>query len=691
MPAPRAARLAQRKSVVPDPNLYGDPTDSDDSDAHQQRASKPPAAKSSSSSARGRKGPPPLRGSVTADNGRRRSTRLSNESAEGVAAATSKPSQGSSRGGKTAEAAAPARGKQAASKGKKRAARDRDSASEEDEDEEDKVVRVDAGGKASKARAGAKRSKVDRDEVDDEEEAAASAPVASSSQAAAAAPRRGFVPRAAANLSTRPNKPPPEYSTVLVDSSADDPEPFLFSTHPPTPHASGQAKRAAAKPKQNPRAKVPRTARAPTESDEITPDDRLPPIPSTSRSRLTPPRHPSDSAPLHAHETPVQVKNIAFRQGAGPGTPATGGRSVRRSSARGSKNRGSSIGGGFEAVPHPQVADDKLYRSTDADDPLAKRLRSIVSWSAQRTRDRIYRSLPPEGERDAAQRMAREVMDEFVADVCSLRVDTSVPFEEPSQSQDPDQLPPHPQNVSNAAKMKELEENYAAIAHEQELRESLEPVYQSFFDRRSTAHSTASTSYPSLLPPTLSSTSAPTPTPEALAKYASTLDLSRPAPRTLDDALELGRALLAGQGVKEQKPSASSAKKGKGRASLAASAVAEEGEAEGVDRRILEAQIETAQFRHLTHRLSSFSRLAQSYIAHRSSETHRALAAQASHGLGVGGREGAVGEDEAEQAGMAGALGGVGVGAGGAGGERDGALETRDLLRAISRADVPGR
>ncbi|GAA5825154.1 hypothetical protein JCM11251_006122 [Rhodosporidiobolus azoricus] len=684
MPAPRAARLAQRKSVVPDPDLYGDPTDSDDSDA-QQRASKPPpapAAKSSSASARSKKGPPPIRGSVTADNGRRRSTRLSNESADGVAAVTSKQTKGSSRSTHAAEAAAPARGKQAASKGKKRAAQGQESASEEDQEDQDEVVRLTAAKKASGARGGSKRTKVDLKEVPDGEEAVSAAPVASSSQAAPPAPRRGFVPRAAAGLAARPNKPPPEYSTVLVDSSADDPEPFVFSTHPPTPHASGQVKRAAAKPKQNPRAKVPRTARPPTESDEITPDDRLPPIPSTSRSRLTPPRQPgSSSAPLHPHETPVQVKNIAFRQGAGPGTPATGGRSVRRSSARGSKNRGSSIGGGFEAVPHPQVADDKLYRSTDADDPLAKRLRSIVSWSAQRTRDRIDRSLPPEKERNEVERLAKEVMDGFIADVCSLRVDTSVPFEEPSQSQDPDQLPPHPQNISNAAKMKELEENYAAIAYEQELRQSLEPAYQSFLDRRSDADASASETYSSLLPPTLSTASSSTPTPEALAKYASSLDLSRPAPTTLEEALELGRGLLAGEGIKEVKSTAGG-RKGKGRVSLAPSAMEEE--AEGVDRRILEAQIETAQFRHLTHRLSSFARLAQSYITHRSSETHRALASQASLGLGPAPQEG-----EADQSGLATVLAGWGAVAPAREGE--GTLDVRDVLRAISRADAASR
>lgn len=69
-----------------------------------------------------------------------------------------------------------------------------------------------------------------------------------------------------------------------------------------------------------------------------------------TRRRRTPPRQPAATKPLPAQETPVQVRNIAFRQGLPPGTPATIVRTARRSSARGSGKRGSSIGGGFEGT-----------------------------------------------------------------------------------------------------------------------------------------------------------------------------------------------------------------------------------------------------------------------------------------------------------------------------------------------------
>ncbi|GAA5875728.1 hypothetical protein JCM8547_007051 [Rhodosporidiobolus lusitaniae] len=683
MPAPRAARLAQRKSVVPDPDLYGNDSDSADSDA-PPRASKPAPAKPTTQ--RKSKANQPVRGSVTTDGGRRRSTRISNESQESVQAAQlARPDKQSARAPHPDEGAAPARTKAAVSKGKKRAAKERESSADEEGDVEDEVVRVGAAGKASKPRASTKRPRMDEDEGQDEAEAELAAPAASGSQAKAPAPWRGFVPRAAANPSGRSSKPPPEYSTLLVDSSADDPSPFPFTTNPPTPYA-GPTKRAAAKPKANPRAKVPRTAHPPTNSDEITPDDTHPPVASGSRSRLTPPRQPPGDQPgsYPPHETPVQVKNIAFRQG--PGTPATGSRTARRSSAKGSRNRGSSIGGGYEAVPHPQVADDKLYRSTDADDPLAKRMRSIVSWAAQRTRDRVFRTVPNERDMDNVQRAAKDVMDEFIADVCNLKVDTSVPYKEPSQSQDPNQLPPHPQNESNALKMKELEASYAAIAHEQEVRQILDETYQTFFDRRAASHSSYSsdTFYTSLSPPSLPDASSP-------PAYAASLDLSKPAPMTLEEALELGRSLIRGEGVKPDAV-AGGKKKGKGKEKAQ-----EDMPSEGLDRRILDAQIATKHLHHLTHMLSSFSLVALKYISHRSSETYTALSLQAQQGAGVldaprsGGEAksapGSGGAGEAEGGtGLAGALAAVGAGA-----PEGGALDMRDLLRALSRADAPVR
>ncbi|GAA5999648.1 uncharacterized protein JCM10292_003670 [Rhodotorula paludigena] len=710
MPAPRAApSAAARKSLVPDPDLYGSASDDDDrARAPPRPAPAAPRAKQQQHSTltrRGSRGPQPVRGSVTADNGRRRSSRLSAESAEHLAddqsraAEPAQPRKGAAAraGSSTSKARDPADAADAAerasasrsakvataAKGKKRAAPARD-----DDDRADDAPASDGDdGRTSArgARSGPKRPRTGAVAGQDDVGAAPT----TASQGAAPPARRGFVPRAVADLATRVNKPPPQYSTVLVDPEADDADPFPFTTNPPTPHAKGQAKRAASASKPNPHgAKAPRIAH----------HESSVPHASTSSSRQTPPHASTSSthAPLHPHETPVQVKNIAFRAGAGPGTPGTagrgagaaGGKSVRRSSARGSAGRGSSIGGGFEAVPHPQVADDKLYRSTDAADPLAKRLRSLVSWAAQRTRDRVRQLAEPES---PAERAARDVVDAFVDDVCRLRVDTSVPFSEPSRSQDPDALPPHPQNESNARRMQELEESYAAIASEQTLRQSLDPIYQAFFDRRAAAHeSLASSSSSSTLGPLLPAPASARANPSA---YAATLDLGlvESAPTTLDDVRALGRRLVSGEGVVVPDAAAAAAKarrkssKGKGKAG--AGMEEEAGLGEGgerqreLQRRIAEAQIDTAALHHLTHRLSSFARVARSYIAHRSADTHAALAAHSSAPAAPAAGEGA---DEGAGAGLAHALRGAAAGA-----EREAqGLDPRELLRAIAGADA---
>ncbi|GAA5860867.1 hypothetical protein JCM3774_003169 [Rhodotorula dairenensis] len=619
--APRAA--VPRKSVVPDPDLYAH---SDGSDSDSPRTSHLPPPKRTRTSAatsaalvrKGSKGPQPTRGSVTTETGRRRSTRLSNEHPQ------QQQQQQPDHDAKPRATAA----------GKKRAKPESEiqhggsapaaAGGSDDDDDDDRPASAPSRGAATAHGPTSKRPRLEGAAESSSRTTNTTAPPAVSAPppaAAAAAPaRRGFIPRAAADLATRVNKPPPAFSAALVDPAAAGDEsgaaePFLFTTNPPTPYSKGTTNTTHG---QLGKGKAPRTAAPPTRrndpADDADASDAAAAKPLSSRRRRTPPPAASQQkpvAPIHVHETPVQVRNIAFRQGLPPGTPATIARSARRSSARGSGKRGSSIGGGFEAVPHPQVADDKLYRSTDASDPIAKRLRSIVSWAAQRTRDRIFRGTR-EDEMSAAQAAAKRVVDGFIDDVCSLRIDTSVPYQEPSQSQDPARLPPHPQNESNAAKMQELEDSYAAIAREQELRQSLEPTYQSFFDTRTHAHaSTSQASIDSLLPAAARSNS---------AAYAATLDLSVAAPTSLEEALALGRRVMQGDLVRKD-GGGKAAKKGKGKLD----ADVDETLQDAIQRRITEAQIDTAAFRHQTHRLLAFTRVAAAYVTHRSSETHAAL------------------------------------------------------------------
>jgi hypothetical protein len=146
--------------------------------------------------------------------------------------------------------------------------------------------------------------------------------------------------------------------------------PFAFSTNPPTPHAKKSTSG-----KAPPRTKVRRNnfaRRYQALADSICTLRRLFLTVQTSRkdamkdqemaepSASTPRRARSASAPIHVAETPVQIKNIAFRQG--DATPGSLRRSVKRSSVKGSGRRGSSIGGGFEGESCLQ-SDQSLERA----------------------------------------------------------------------------------------------------------------------------------------------------------------------------------------------------------------------------------------------------------------------------------------------------------------------------------------
>lgn len=97
MPVPRAARLAARKSVIPDPSLYGDPSDDSDDD----HATAPPARSTtiktttaSSSKGKARASTAPRTSSVVV-NGTRKQPRSSTESFDEPQEASKPPKQGS--------------------------------------------------------------------------------------------------------------------------------------------------------------------------------------------------------------------------------------------------------------------------------------------------------------------------------------------------------------------------------------------------------------------------------------------------------------------------------------------------------------------------------------------------------------------------------------------------------------------
>ncbi|GAA5836788.1 hypothetical protein JCM3766R1_006264 [Sporobolomyces carnicolor] len=671
MPVPRAARLAARKSVIPDPSLYGDPSDDSDDD----HATAPPARSTtiktttaSSSKGKARASTAPRTSSVVV-NGTRKQPRSSTESFDEPQEASKPPKQGSrplddprrldARDDRSTV-------NEPATKRKRIDKRGEDEPSGH-RDDHIQTNRPTASATSAEAKNTTKRTKASQRPAEDEDPEDTARHSQSSSQ------RKGhFVPRAATSQSSRPNKPPPEFSAVL-DGSDDDSAPFLFTTNPPTPHAPGSAKRPASKPKQNPKGKAPRIHSRKRGEQDDEPDNqaveepRQPPIASTSRVQLTPPpRSQPDGTrvAITTHETPVQIRNVAFRQGAG--TPGTANKSARRNS-NGSARRGSSIGGGFTATPHPDIANAELWRSTDPLLPIASRTRTILSWATQRDRTRLF-----EGKRlSEAEQIAKSAIDDFVDGICDLSIDTSIPNRQ-VQKPDPAQLPPHPQNVANAAKKIELQAEFGAIAEEQNSRQTTTAIYSQFSAQRTANREGLSTA---ALTQRLDAVS-----------IAETFDLSRPGPKSLAEALEMGRTLLQEADARRLEDVLAK-KKDRKKSKVEAT----DGE-KVLDSQIRETLEDTAHLRHLTHRLSGFTRVASKFIDHRSAETHRALASHSLQGIesstaSASSTTNAQGSmSVASGAGLSGLVGVVGAPS-----KTGGGLDPLDLLRAISRTDTSRR
>ena len=279
MPVPRAARLASRKSVIPDPSLYDDLSD----DSNQEPSPPPPVRstiKTTTTSSTKSKSKPSTTSKTpsTTSNGKRKATRTSTESLE----EQEEPSKSTKSSSRPLNDTHPAneeeerpRSKQSSGK-RKRVEKVSEEEVSDQQIEEEKVDRSTASVKPSKSKSAGKRSKTNQDAVEEgvEEVEGAQASSQTGSQRKGTFVVRlvlclsscsrtqlsgivvyGVQPRAATSTATRPNKPPPQLSTVL-DGSDDDTEPFLFTTNPPTPHAAPPAKRTAAKPKQNPKGKV---------------------------------------------------------------------------------------------------------------------------------------------------------------------------------------------------------------------------------------------------------------------------------------------------------------------------------------------------------------------------------------------------------------------------------------------------
>ncbi|KAK4046920.1 hypothetical protein OIV83_005711 [Microbotryomycetes sp. JL201] len=470
--------------------------------------------------------------------------------------------------------------------------------------------------------------------------------------------RSGFKPRA---VPSRANRAAEAHKADNPLTPADNLS-FAFATNPPTPRDLKRQVQPdnGAKVRQSPRSKK-------RSRDDLLPQNAPQQDQSSSPLSSPRPRARSASAPIHANETPVQLRNIAFRQG--DTAQGSAGRQGGRTSAKGSGRRGSSIGGGFEAVPHPLVPDNLLYRSTDATEPVARRLRSILSWTTQRRRDQLQ--LESKSSQDTDVALAFEVIGQFISDVCDSRIDVSVQHSgDDARAAIGDRRRPHPRNESNAAKLAEIEANYAAISREQDARDSVKPTYEAFA-RRAEAR-------------TLAMTAA-----DVMVDFAA-VDGGLPNANitAYEDALAFGRQVLDSS----SNPTDAKGKKGanrKSRPSPEEALVSTE-----LSKLLADVRLDTAHFRQLSHRLDKFVEVTSSYVSSRSRGTHRALTTQAQQGAQAHGgitHLPPVGDDHDDSSVRMGIASAVSAGAHTANAATGAGSEQRDLLRALAAADTRAR
>lgn len=163
-------------------------------------------------------------------------------------------------------------------------------------------------------------------------------------------------------------------------------------------------------------------------------------------------------------ETPMIKRNIAMRSQADASASNSNSEDNMATNKRGRGRRASSIGSGFEALPHPSLADDTLYRHIDPSESEATRFTTIASWAATRAKDRLLaeetHSALADAIQDQARRIALHIVDDFIDDVQRKIIDLSFPIFEGNLANDlaaQPALAPNPENEALRNKERSLD------------------------------------------------------------------------------------------------------------------------------------------------------------------------------------------------------------------------------------------
>lgn len=193
--------------------------------------------------------------------------------------------------------------------------------------------------------------------------------------------------------------------------------------------------------------------------------------------------------PLPIQDTPVARRNQKMRENGGDGR--------RRSSLSMRGQRASSIGQkGIQSLPHPDVPSSDFYKHISAELPEPVRMKQLLAWCARRSIDesRTRQSAYDTGsaEQTQAANIARTIEEEVLKDLVENRITTSW-YNQPVKENIKQATRPHPQNIKNAATIKDIEERIKKLCAEEDAWDELRTKYQSLHGGPSTSNETDST------------------------------------------------------------------------------------------------------------------------------------------------------------------------------------------------------
>ena len=172
---------------------------------------------------------------------------------------------------------------------------------------------------------------------------------------------------------------------------------------------------------------------------------------------------------LPVSDTPIIRKNQALRQGLVDGR--------RRSSLSMRGKRASSIGNGFQSLPHPDVPSSEFYKHISEDLPDPVRMKQLLAWCSRRVIDDMKaRSVPDKSETDEelqALHIAKQIAEEVLKDLIDNKISTSW-YQRDEVNVDHIEKRPHPQNVANAQKLREIEDRLQTLQAEEDAWKKLQ-------------------------------------------------------------------------------------------------------------------------------------------------------------------------------------------------------------------------